>query len=133
MVTFKVTFRVMSTELDPDAVSTALQLTPSYFHKRGDQRIGKSGRRYSDYSAGLWALQSSGPETATLDDHLSDLLNMLRDRARSIHSLSTSGYRIDIFVGVFGEDLGNLGFSISAEIIREISVLGLRLEFDIYD
>ncbi|HEX6903867.1 MAG TPA: DUF4279 domain-containing protein [Thermoanaerobaculia bacterium] len=133
MTTFSLSFRVMGTDLDPDLVSQILGMEPSQSHKKGDPNIGKSGRRYSDFSEGLWALSLQSKEANNLEERLSTIVELLRDREKELKSLRELGYRMDIFVGVFGESTGNLGFSIDSNLLSALGKLGLTLDFDIYD
>lgn len=131
MPTFSVSFRVMGADLVPGEVSDLLGLKPDEAHRKGDPNIGRSGRRYSDFSEGLWALRSSADEGDPPDRHLSELLARLNGCAALLGELRRQGYRMDVFIGVFGIE-GNSGFSIDPEISRKLGELGTKLEFDLY-
>jgi Domain of unknown function (DUF4279) len=132
MTEFSVAFRVKSTDLDPQDVTNALGLEPSKSHKRGDAHRGPSGKRYSDFSGGLWSLKSPLAASASLDEHLLALLDQLGSRAATIREL-TVDYRIDFFIGVFGNGLGNFVFSISGEVLQSVAKLRVTLDFDVYE
>jgi hypothetical protein len=133
MATFSARFRIMGADLDPEAISSRLNFKPDQSHRRGDPNYGKSGRRYSDFSEGLWSVKSNLPDTDPLDDHLAFLIDKLRGRASVLNELQQQGYRTDVYVGAFGEETGNLGFSISNASLRALGDLGLKLELDVYD
>lgn len=121
----------MKGDLKPLEISTFLGLTPSHVHERGDPRVGDSGRRYSDYSEGLWELRSTLNESAPLDEHLRALLLILRDRGSLLQDLRASGHVLDIFAGVFAEG-GNATVTLDAGLLRELGELGLSVVFDVY-
>jgi hypothetical protein len=123
-------FRVMGAHLDPKAVSGMLHLDPDYSHCRGDSRIRK-GRRYADYSEGLWSIESDALATAPIEAHIDNLLGKLTGRKEAIQELKLGNLRVDIFIGVFRTG-GTLGFSLSDKAIELAAELGLSIGFDLY-
>lgn len=121
----------MGKNLDPDDVSRRLALVPGDSHRSGDPHLGKAGRRYADFSEGLWALSSSLVETASLEEHLGDIISRVGPKSDVLRELRLLGFRTDVFVGVFGQG-GNSGFSISSATLAALGELGLTLEVDIY-
>jgi len=69
MVSTKASFRIMGKDLDPSDITNLLHLHPDQFHRCSDPNMSKSGRRYADYTEGLWALDSSVDETRAIDEH----------------------------------------------------------------
>lgn len=124
-------FRVMGHDLEPEEVSRLLGLEPTESHKRGDARIGRSGRHYSDYSEGLWAWRPGVSETAPLSEHLLALLGVLEPKAATLKRLRKLGQRMDVFIGLFGPD-SNFEFALSADLLERMGRLGIDLEFDVY-
>lgn len=127
----RVGFRVMGSDLEPSEVSRLLGLQATESHKRGDARIGQSGRRYSDYSEGLWAWQPPVSETAPLAEHLNALVDVLGPKAALLQRLREWGLRMDIFVGLFGPD-SRFGFVLSPELLHRLGDLGIAVDFDVY-
>jgi Domain of unknown function (DUF4279) len=78
-------FRVMGEKLIPQVVSAALRLDPDESHSRGDPRIDR-GRRYADYSEGLWLIHSDALEEASVETHLENLLGKLSGRGAAIEA-----------------------------------------------
>lgn len=131
MVEVEASLRVMGADLDPDAISATFGVSPDYSHRRGDSRIGGQGRRYADYTEGIWILSSGVEASASVESHLEGLQQKLSGREHVIHAIRASGLRLDILIGVFGIN-GNYEFSIGDEVARRIGALGLKIGFDLY-
>lgn len=128
----KLSFRVMGRELDPDEVSAALCLPPDDCHRRGDPHLGKGGgRRIGNFREGIWMLRSHVEPEATLEAHLTSILQQLSGREAILRRFRESGLRTDLFVGVFGITY-SCGFSLPPELARPLSELGLTIGFDLY-
>lgn len=93
----RASFRMFHEELDPEAISLALDVVPTNFHRKGDQRLGKDGRFYSPYRQGSWRL-SSDEHVRSVDanQHIKWLLDTLGHCTGTIHRLQDSGYKTDI-------------------------------------
>src|SRR5689334_6558852 len=109
-------------DLDPDEISGLLpEITPAHTHRKGDPRKSPPGRDVAvhPYDSGVWILRSSLPETASLEDHLVQLLGMLDERELEIKALSNQ-WRI-----FFNCDLwGPSGFEIPARLLIRIGAMG---------
>jgi hypothetical protein len=127
----KAAFRVMGPDLDPAAVSQLLDLEPTEAHRRGDPRVGKSGRRYSDFSEGLWGWRPDLAESEPLAEHLRALLDVLEPKAMGLQQLKEIGLRLDLFVGVFGSE-GNFALILEQELLSRLGRLGVDLVLDVY-
>lgn len=130
-VAVKVSFRIMSPDLDPSEISLALEMQPTKAHSRGDANFGKSGRQYSDYSEGLWSWRPPLKSSDPLSKHLSAAINVLEPKAMALQRLKEMGLRLDLFVGIFGTE-GNLEILLEHDLLRRLGALGLDLGFDIY-
>ncbi len=93
--------------------------------------MSKSGRRYADYTEGLWALDASVDETHAIDEHLEALVTKLWKHRDLLQELRNRGYKIDIFVGIFGVD-DNMGLVLKHTLLRRVIQLGVDLDLDIY-
>lgn len=131
MPEFRASFRVMRTDLESAEVSNLLNLTPHHCHQRGDPRISRSGKRFSDFTEGLWELRAALDLSESLTTHLTVLANTLHERKAALVRLRELGYEMDIFVGVFDEG-GNTTFTLESEVMRTLSRLGLEIVFDVY-
>ena len=130
-VSYSVSFRLMAKDLDPKEISQLLGMSPDDAHKRGDPNWGKQGRRYSDFSEGLWSLASDVSRDEPPAVHVKDITDRLAGCAEALDTLRLRGYRMDIFIGVFGLE-GNSGFALPAEVCEVVGRLGIALDFDLY-
>lgn len=130
-VEVEVGLRIMGHDLEPKKVSRLLGLEPTVSHKRGDDRIGKSGERYSEYSEGLWAWRPSVSESEPLAEHVRALVDVLEPKAAPLRRLRKLDLRMDVFIGLFGPD-SNFGFALSPELLERLGRLGIDLDFDVY-
>jgi hypothetical protein len=124
-------FRVMGPTVDPVVVSEVLGLEPHKSHKAGSIRVDVIDRVYPPFKEGLWLISSTVPEDASLNEHLEDLLSHIQKSKVQIWKLKDLGYRIDLFIGLFGTG-GNSGTSISSSNIQTIANLNIDIDFDIY-
>jgi len=131
MVSTKASFRIMGKELDPSEITNLLHMHPDQSHRCGDPNISKSGRRYADYTEGLWALHSSVDETSAIDAHLEALITKLWQHRNLLQEFKKRGYKLDIYVGIFGID-DNMGFVLKNTLLRRIMQLGVDLDLDLY-
>jgi hypothetical protein len=129
MAKISATFRVVGRDLVPDDISLLLGRKPDEAHRKGDPRLGESGRRYSDFNTGLWAIDTPKDEKP-LDEHLGELLGKLEGYKSVMRNLQEKGYSLDIFVGVFGG--ANIEFAIPPDILRKLGNLNLKLIIDVY-
>ena len=121
----------MGKDLDPSEITNLLHMHPDQSHRCGDPNISKSGRRYANYTEGLWALHASVDETSAIDVHLEALAAKLWQHRDLLQEFSKRGYKIDICVGIFGID-DNMGFVLKSTLLRRVMQLGVDLDFDLY-
>jgi len=131
MVSIKASFRIMGKDLDPSEMTNLLHMHPDQSHRCGDPNMSKSGRKYADYTEGLWALDASVDETHAIDAHLEALVTKLWKHRDLLQELRNRGYKIDIFVGIFGVD-DNMGLVLKHTLLRRVIQLGGDLDLDIY-
>jgi hypothetical protein len=93
--------------------------------------MNRSGRRYADYTEGLWAIDSAVDETYTIEAHLEALVAKLWKHRDLLQEFRNRGYRIDIFVGIFGID-DNMGLVLQNTLLRRVMQLGIDLDLDLY-
>jgi hypothetical protein len=131
MVCTKASFRIMGKDLDPSEITTLLTMPPDRCHRCGDPHMSTTGRRYADYTEGLWALHSSVEETLALDAHLEDLVTKLWQHRDLLQEFRNRGYKIDIFVCIFGID-DTIGLVLKNTLLRRVTQLGVDLDLDLY-
>jgi hypothetical protein len=131
MVSTKASFRIMGKDLDPSEITALLHMHPDRFHRCGDSSMSQSGRRYADYTEGLWALDSSVDETSALDAHLEALVTRLWKHRNLLQEFRKRGYKMDMFVGIFGIN-DDIGCVLNNPLLRRIVQLGVGLNLDLY-
>jgi Domain of unknown function (DUF4279) len=131
MVSTKASFRIMGKDLNPSEITTLLHMHPDQFHSCGDSNISKSGRRYADYTEGLWALDSSVDETRAIDEHLESFVTKLWEHRDLLQEFRKRGYKIDICIGIFGIN-DNTGFVLKNTLLSRVLQLGIDLDLDLY-
>jgi hypothetical protein len=63
--------------------------------------------------------------------HLTELADRLQPVVAHLQQMITEGYETDILIGIF--TTGQQGcWSVSAEVLRRLSTLGVSLVFDVY-
>jgi hypothetical protein len=121
----------MGKDLQPDYITELLKISPSYFHRRGDANVSPSGKHLGERSEGIWCLESTADPFLDIETHLLFLIQQVEGKQHVFQLLKKENFRLDILIGVFGAE-ETLGFSVKAEILMALGVLGLQVEFDIY-
>jgi hypothetical protein len=112
-----VSFRVIDADLEPDAITALLALTPDYTHRQGDYPRGNTA--YTTYKQGMWSMHSTVPREASLVAHLESLLIVLMPKQAVISELSQQ-YTVDFYCGVFAQP----GMSVPSRLLSQIASLG---------
>lgn len=127
-----VTFRFTGPELDPDNVTSLLDIVPTEAHKKGEP-LAKHPER--TYPTSYWGLQSDLSQIASLAEHLNYLLAILEPKAESIKALVSKGNSCDFHCSYFVTTPGNFDkgrLELSADILSRISAVGSNLTIDFY-
>ena len=122
----KVSIRFFGDDLDPAYVTGRLGIEPSAAHRKGDQLPGRYRRIAKQ---GSWRLE--GNDSLPSVEHQLRLLFDVMTSDLSVWSELTSRFQADVFCGIFLE-ADNRGFSLSPQIVTELSKRGLKIDFDIY-
>jgi hypothetical protein len=131
MVEVSASFRIMGKNLRPSVVTEMLGLDPDHSHELGSPRVGNSGRRYSDFSEGLWELRSKLTASASPADHLRAFVAILIEQQSALRSLRDLGYTMNIFVGIF-DDSGNVMFKVESQLMKAVASLEIDVVLDVY-
>jgi hypothetical protein len=124
----RASFRLIGTSLHPPTVSRLLGLTPSHAHAKGDLVSRQSSARHP---TGVWLIHSPLPDTASLREQLSVLLEATSEHASELLHLEDSELRADFPCGIhLTGDSAVLEFD--AATLRRIADVNARLGFDIY-
>ena len=117
-------------DLNPDALTQLLGITPSRSGRKDEFVVRKTGNSHM-VKTGYWRLQSEDSLSGDMDWQLTDLFGRMSDDLRVWRELSLS-YNGEIFFGWFltsSNDMAN----ISAQTIQHCAARGLSLSFDVYD
>ncbi|WP_293853740.1 DUF4279 domain-containing protein [uncultured Alsobacter sp.] len=123
----KVCLRLFGDTLDPDEVTSLLGVAPTRCGRKGDVRIGESGRRIVARS-GSWLLETD--VQGTLGERIAALLGALPEDPAIWHSLARR-YRCDVFCGAFMRE-ANEGVDLEPAVLSMLGDRGLSLGLDVY-
>jgi hypothetical protein len=123
----RVTLRIDGEDLQPDEVSTLLDLKPTHAHLRGER---KSPRVAKAWVSSHWSLTSPLSNEEEIPKHLRWLLDLLEPRAQTLKGISKR-FRVDFFCG-FASENGQGGFTLDTDTLRRIAELGIPMELDLY-
>ena len=111
----------------PAEVTALLGLEPTAAWKDGDRVPGRPDARRP---GSAWRIQSPPPRTATFEDQLQALLEILETRADQVRAAAKRYHAQISCAGYFASF--NPGFGLSAQHVARIAALGLSMDFDLY-
>jgi len=118
--------QVVGEDVDPEQITRLLGCAPTEAHRKGEPatKVGQGVRR-----SGAWLLESRLPRTASLDEHIGELLGRVSAEACVWRELAR--FKPDILIGFFlASDHEVSGLSaVSAAALAE---RGSALEMDIW-
>lgn len=121
----RVSLRIFGDDLDPDGVSALLGGVPTRSHRTGDALDGD----VLPAPTGAWVLDSSLPDTAEIEEHVSELLAKLTGDVDEWGTLSARfavDVRCELEVGELGE-----GFDLSPRLAAALGKRGIVLSFSV--
>ncbi len=92
----RVSLRVAAPDLDPDAVTRQLGISPSFSARRGERRPSRSGE--ITQPIGIWILQLGESPEWQLEDAITTLMKRLPTDVRVWHVLGSQA-TVDLFCG----------------------------------
>lgn len=113
-------------DFDPKVITERLDLQPSECWKKGD----RNERTQREKKFSRWSLKSRLDHSASLEDHVEDVLNQIHDHASVIHELSLEFDCGVQLVGYFHNDYP--GFGLSNKLIAGLARLNLGIDCDFY-
>jgi len=120
-----VALRIFGNDLDPDAVTKALQLSPDHLHRVGDRPNGDA--KYAAYKHAMWLLNSKLSREESLEAHLTHLLSLLEPKQAQIAlfaKIATVDFSCDLhFVS---------GFSLSPQLVNRLAHLCVGLSVTVW-
>jgi hypothetical protein len=128
---FDASFRIISDLLDTNDLTSRLGIRPDYSHMKGqpNNRVTKSGKVIVGpvHKTGIWTINSELPESSSLEEHLTFLLETLEPMGDEVKKLSKEGYRVDFYCGCFFKAGTQGGFDLSPEILERMGRMGISL------
>lgn len=131
MLDIVVAFRVAGSDVDPKEISALLSLMPSSSHRHGEPHWGKGGRRYSDFSEGMWSLETTLEKSRPLTEHLDEIGLALAGKEAVLRHLRSRAYDPGFFIGVFNVNDGD-EVGLTAAQMRTWADLSIDVCFDLY-
>jgi hypothetical protein len=130
----EVSFCLMGPDLDPEAVTARLGISPDETMRRGDERRHKrSGAVLGLYHEGLWALGSlPRVNSKDINDHFRWVLGQVLPHREAILEFARGG---ESFFNVLWQSTylySGTGPLIAADCIAGVAALGGGMGFDIY-
>lgn len=124
-----VSVRAGGDDLDPEAVTRALGVAPTFAARKGERR--RSGGGEVVQRTGVWYVAFGGaPQEWTLGEAIDALLDRLPDDLAVWDALAAR-YRLDLFCGLHLEDW-NRGITLGPALLRRLADRHLEISFDIY-
>ncbi len=124
----KVTLRFVGDDVDPQHVSTLLELSPSHSESKGMPVENHPSRIYP---TNYWGIDSPLSEKASIADHIKYLLALLEPRKAAIVKLTKGGYEPNFYCGLFYTRYsGYIAFD--PDVLGRIARLGASLDIHVY-
>ena len=122
-------FAVTGNELDPDAVTRQLGLTPTHSWRRGDSR---TGHVPGTFRSGVWVRETKA--TNDINDALAALLELLRPLARVLDQFRAAGLKTWVSATWWVYDPrteDKYNGTPDPVLVQELATLGLDLTVDV--
>ena len=122
--------RIFTEETSVDFISSALRVSPSTQHLKGEQRS-KRNPKSSVFEQSVWIYRSSLPDSDELNAHLEMLLTFLeakRDALAAIRSRTTS---LDLFC-MFSLESSQGSIALDASLLKRLGEQQIDLLLDLY-
>lgn len=127
-----VTLVVSGDLLDPEEITTILNVTPHVSRRKGEVRVYSSQKEIVS-KFGLWEWRSKdSSETLTINDHVNRLKSTFEHAYGLLHSLpNAENVWIDIHIvaGDEAESVSSVVFLMDTETISTLRNIGLPVEF----
>jgi Domain of unknown function (DUF4279) len=127
--------RIFGDDLDPSAVTRALELPPDDSWRKGDEHLtrSKSGNvlRQPPRKTGMWSMSSlKWVNSPKLENHILWLVSQLEPKQEQMQNLLAAGYKADIFCFSVGRTSQTP--AISNQLRNRCASLGLSINIDHY-
>jgi hypothetical protein len=120
----RASLRISGDDLEPAALTGALECQPTKAHRKGDVVNGRSK------TFGLWLLEASPQEPGDLNGQIREVLAKTTPNI-AVWVQLRQRFRVDLFCGIF-LDREIEGLSIDASLLEALGSRGIELSLDIY-
>lgn len=125
----ELTFRFVGEEVAPDRITSELGIQPAVTHRKGDPVPEQPSRARP---TGIWRFDTALDQSASLEEHLSAMLDILEPIRDRIHKLAAPGCHPELMIGFFlNGDSGYVG--LDAEHLARLGTLGVNLAIHLYE
>jgi len=131
-----VSLRITHPSIDPNEITLALGRKPVGQWRAGELRISPKGtilggiRKESFWRCHPHEEHRLSSQAQYLEDYLKLLTDELEQFEDFLSSITSTGGRIEYFVGLFSEN--NIGNVFSSSLLKKIGTLNIDLSLDIY-
>lgn len=130
--TFSASLRIYKDNLDPHAITTALEIEPSAIFPSRSSKYCQSKNLHTPKRRGGWILSS--PELAADGEPARGLLwilDRIQQKTNAIRNLISDGADVDIYCTMTATDY-SVGFSLPADLLLRVSDLGVEVGIEVF-
>jgi hypothetical protein len=114
-------------DFDPGSISKALRIEPTESWQKGD----RNETTHYERKFSRWSLRSRLDDFVSLEPHIRDVLDQLKERAAEVRAVANDHNYAGIqCVGHFYASYP--GLSLDRSLIRDMAALNLDIDFDFY-
>jgi hypothetical protein len=125
-----VVLRLLGKELDPDKISKALALYP--VSSQPSNALRRKVDRIYNTNYGHWNLGSRLRRSATLQNHVKDILEQIRPRKKILRRILRK-VEADLSIAVQPhENLAISSYTFPADILAEFTSMGIDIRFSVH-
>jgi len=129
-VNTNVSLRILGDDVDPEAITLEMGMSPDQFHRKGDVHGTRSPvvRKH-----GYWTITSSKHIAASDDtnDHIQWLVAAVAPKLDRLATYKGRGWRVDIWIGIH-TSVGHGGPTLRPDVLAQLAALGLDVNLDLY-
>jgi len=122
--------RILTEENDIDFIFDSLNVRPTAVHLKGELRSERNPQS-SKFEQSLWIYDSSLPDSSTLSEHITHIVNLLELKQGALDKIRARITTMDIFC-MFSSEHGQGSAELDADILRRLADLRLNLIIDLY-
>jgi hypothetical protein len=127
---YRVSLRLTGDGVEPDEVTAALGLEPTYSARKGDHF--RQNPRYMVHRSNIWTHSVTADSNVPFEEQIPSLLDQLEARSVALDDLlDRADVEAELFLGFSSGD-GQGGTFFPPGLLSRIGALGLALDLDLY-